>query len=455
MSIVLLAIGAYFILMIAIGLMASRKSNHEGFVIGNRNVGFIPTVGSLAAGFRDGSGIAFWVGFGAVAGYAGIWVMVGIFAGLLLYSIFGYKMRKIAKENDYITVGEMIRQKLGSITERISSLCVLFFVLMGIAIQLYVSGHLFATVLGVDAFWGIFSVASVVGIYLFFGGYDTVVKTDAIQFFIILSLIAIPLFFPPKAEYVLDFGTAVSSSSLDNFTFFFIGFCFVLSTSETWQRVFSAKNRKVIKYGFPAAGLFLIIMTLSLIFLGMAVKDFVPADVAMDQIVYEIFKGNFMSVPLMAFIAVVFMAITMSTLDTSCYLTASTLAKNFLPPKITENRDAYIKFSKIVMILILVCMSVLALTISDVIQFLFSAAGMLFILTPVYVFLGFGFYKKSRLMDALISISLVISIVVYIYLFVNGAFEQMPMMLVPAICSTVLCVISIGIVRILGGKALR
>ena len=72
------AIALYFVVMLAIGIIAGRGQSHEGFVIGGRDVGFIPTVGSLATSFRDGMGVIFWFGFGVTAGYAGLWVFLAL-----------------------------------------------------------------------------------------------------------------------------------------------------------------------------------------------------------------------------------------------------------------------------------------------------------------------------------------------------------------------------------------
>lgn len=435
---------AYFIAMICIGFYASRNQSHEGFVIGSRNVGYIPTLGSLASTFRDGMGIIFWFGFGATAGYAGIWMFIGSLAGLIFYSFIGPKARDIAAKHDYITIGEMVRLRTGVITERIIALVIVVFALMVIAVQLHVSGHLFSTVLGMDPWIGVCSVACIVGFYLYFGGYSTVVRTDAVQFFLIISMIIVPLFFPPPKEDVLNFSSILDLGWGDMATFFAIGMLFVMSSAETWQRVFSARSAKVIQRAFPLSGIFLIIMTLSLIFLGMASKPYLGENISTSESFYEIFKGDFISTPLLSYIAVIVMAICMSTLDTACYLTASTIAKNYMPKTVTNTREKYVKFSQIIMLLILAGMSAMALSIGDVVQFLFSAASLMFVMAPVYVLTAFGYPKKKRhKTDTMVAVSVAISCIVYIYMFSHSYFEDTYMIMVPVVVSTVLVLISV------------
>ncbi len=445
--IILGTICAYFLFMIVMGFMASRSQTHEGFVIGGRNVGYIPTIGSIASSFRDGAGVVFWFGFGATVGYGGIWLFLGVLAGLLVYSFIGPHVREIAKKHNYVTVGEMLRGRIGSITERLSGIIILLFALMYIAVQLYVSGHLFAEVLQMDPSVGVWTVAFIVGFYLFFGGYSTVVKTDAVQFFLILSLLIVPFFFTPAKEDVMNFDTIFALDLKTIIALNLVGFCFSLGSADAWQRVFSARNKKVIQFGFPVSGIFMIIMTLSLIFMGMAAKPYFGEAIAADDAFYEIFKGDYIPTPLLAYIAVVVMAICMSTLDTFCYLSAATLAKNFFPARITKTRDSYIRFSQIVMVLILVSMSVLSLMLTDVILFLFQAASLLFVLMPVYVYSALGYPKrKSRKIDAAISISIFGGVIVYLYLFTHDAFGDMIMTVVPVAVSFVLITLSIFLV---------
>ena len=143
-----------------------------------------------------------------------------------------------------------------------------------------------------------------------------------------------------------------------------------------------------------------------------------------------------MPAPLQAFLAVVVMAICMSTLDTFCYLVASTLAKNFMPTRVTGDRAHYIKFSQIVRIFVLASMSRLALSNSDVIAFVLDMASLLFVLAPVYVCAAFGLPKvKNRKTDALVASGVATSALIFMALFVQGAYEDLFMISVPAFAS--------------------
>lgn len=91
----------------------------------------------------------------------------------------------------------------------------------------------------------------------------------------------------------------------------------------------------------------------------------------------------------------------------------------------TENIKQYIGTSRLIMLSVLVTGVILAILINDVIQTIFNAASLLFILAPVYICLGFGWLKKSHRLDWMMGLSILISTIVYIMMFIRGDFTDM------------------------------
>jgi len=448
---ILSALGVYALVMIVIGLLSARKDDAEGFVIGNRNVGLIPTIGSLSAGFRDGAGIVFWVGAGATATFGGLWLLFGALLGYLFFSFVGPSVRKRAVENDYITIGQIIKNELGWKTEKVTSLIVAVFSIMLVAMQLFVSGNLISSLSPLGADISIMIVALTVGFYLLIGGYGNVIKTDAIQFFLILSLVCLPFFvkidFTPflNAENYKSYGTSMT------FALFLLGGFYVLTASDTWQRVFSARDDKIIRVAFPISAVMLLFMTVSLFFLGMTAKKLLPQDVDWGNAFFLIFEHGALPPYLLAYIAVVCIAITMSTLDTLSYLAASTFLKNILPEEVTEKRGDYVRLTRICLLVVLTVGALLATSIGDVVKYLFDAASLLFILAPIYVMAGLGWLKKCEKLDLFFAVSTVVSVGLYIYMFKEGYFSDLIMIYVPACLNILLC----GLARLFSEKCLQ
>lgn len=448
-DIILLAIGAYLMAMLALGLAAARhgrRSGHQGFIIGGRQVGYLATLGSLAASFRDGAGVVFWVGFGLTVGYGGMWIFVGALAALLVFAAVGPAISDRARGTDDITIGDLLRTRLGPATERTISAVIVIIALMVIAMQLYVAGNLFATVLDSSPPVGVIAVVAIVGVYLLAGGYRTVVLTDVIQFFLIASLALVPLVEVPPREKVLAFETLFALGPHTSVAFAVLGFFVTLGSAENWQRVYSARNRQVIRFGFPLAGVAILWMNLSLLFVGMAMASRLGPIAAPADAFYRIFELP-ISPWLLALLAVVVMAACMSTLDTLGYLTASTLARNLLPARLTNTREAYVRLTRIVVLVVLVAMGGMALTISDFIRFMFQTVSLVAVLGPVYLAAAIGLPRRpDTRIDRGVTLATIASLVLYIFLFARGHLDQPLMLLVPPLVNAALCggIIALG-----------
>ena len=130
-----------------------------------------------------------------------------------------------------------------------------------------------------------------------------------------------------------------------NVALFLIGVCYMITSSDVWQRLFSAKNNKIIRTAFPLSSVMLLLMTLSLLFLGMAATKVLPEDTDWGNAFFAIFESEALPPYVLAYVAVVCIAITMSTLDTLSYLCAATFLKNIAPEKLTNERGGYVRLN--------------------------------------------------------------------------------------------------------------
>lgn len=447
-DIIVLAIGVYLAAILVSGLATARygrRFEHEGFVIGGRRVGYLAMAGSLASSFRDGAGIVFWVGFGLTAGYAGMWIFFGALAALLVFAAAGPAISERARATGDITIGELLRVRLGRVTEKALGVISMVVALMIIAMQLYVSGNLFATVLDASSMVGIGLVVVIVSIYLFAGGYGSVVMTDVFQCFVIASLALFPLVETPPLEKVTAFETLGALGPRTAFAFAVLGFFVTLGSAENWQRVYSARDRKVIRFAFPLAGVAILWMNLSLVFVGMAVAARLEPGATPTEAFYQIFELP-LSPWVLALLAVVVLAACVSTLDTLVYLSASTLARNLLPARLTSTRQAYVRLTRLVILCVLALTGTLALTISDFILFMFKTVSLIAVLGPVYLIAAVGLPRRPHpMIDRGVTWATIASLVLYSYLFAQGYLDDELMLLVPPVVNATLCGAIIGL----------
>jgi Na+/proline symporter len=378
-----LFIGFYLGVLILTGLWFGRKEAGQDFIIADRKVGIIPTSASLAASFRDGGGIVLWISAGFAASYANLWLLVGVLISTLILAWIGPKLRVEAKETGIITIQERVSTFIGPITAKTAAVISLIFGLLVIAVQYYVTGTIFSQILDVPDYVGIAVVFAIITLYLLTGGYKSVIVTDTIQFFVMFSLILIPFFLFIPTDKMMNIGSFMDGG-MNSFALFLFGIYYLLVVPECWQRIFSAKDDKTVRVGLPLTFLILLIMTLSLIWLGMGAKHIFP-DIAQDTAFSLIFQDTpAISSWLLGYILVVFLSITMSTQSAACYSFVSTLAKIFFKDKTKDDR-AYIAFSRIAMAGCLLASAIIALSIDKAVQFLFDAVGFVTCLAPAYI----------------------------------------------------------------------
>jgi SSS family solute:Na+ symporter len=378
-------IAVYLGILIVTGLWLGRKEAAQDFIIGNRQVGIIPTAASLAASFRDGGGIAFWMAAGFAASYSGMWLLAGVLVSAVILAVIGPRLRADAARDGMITIQERVHAMVGPYSAKLSSVVSLIFGLLIISIQFHVTGNIFSEILKVPDIAGVGIVCAILILYLLAGGYKSVIVTDTIQFFVMFSLILIPFFIPPPMESFSNVQSLFEGTWGDGMAFFLIGLCYLLVSPECWQRIFSAKNDRTITAGIPLTAVLLVLMTLSLIWLGMGAKHIFP-DIDKETAYSLIFQDTPMIAPwVLGYILVVFLSITMSTQSASCYGFVATLARMFFSAK-TDTDKKYIRFSRVAMTVCLIASAALALSIHSVIAFLFDAMGFVICLAPLYVF---------------------------------------------------------------------
>ncbi|MGN3974089.1 sodium/proline symporter PutP [Tsuneonella sp. SYSU-LHT278] len=202
---ILISLALYFVLMIAIGLYAWRKStaDTEGYLLAGRNLS--PGVAALSAGASDMSG---WLLLGLpgalyASGLVEAWIGIGLFVGALVnWIVVAPRLRKQTAElGDSLTIPEFLGNRFPghAVALRVTSavIVVLFFTVYTAAGlvgggKLFVSA--FAEFTGGGYMTGVWVTALVVLAYTVVGGFLAVSLTDFVQGVImLLALIIMPL----------------------------------------------------------------------------------------------------------------------------------------------------------------------------------------------------------------------------------------------------------------------
>lgn len=186
-AIILTTLVAYKLLLIAVGVWASRRTRTEAdYLIGGRTLG--PWVAGLSYAATSSSA---WVllgfsGFVYLVGISALWMLPGVWGGyVLLWIVLGRSLRRESAERSHITLADYLAGDAGEAGKRliglISALLIVFCFIFYVASQLQAAGTAMQTYFGLGVGEAVLLGAGVVLIYSLLGGFWAISVTDMIQ----------------------------------------------------------------------------------------------------------------------------------------------------------------------------------------------------------------------------------------------------------------------------------
>jgi Na+/proline symporter len=394
-----------------IGIIYSKKyKGLENYLIANRDVGILPLTTSLIASAL-GSWILFgpasaatWGGIGSVIGYS-----LGAAFPMIALIFLGSRIRKIFPKGKTIT--EFVKYKFGKNLFILVLILTIFYIFIFLCAEITAVAILIQYISGTPLWITAMIVITSTLTYTLYGGLRASIFTDNIQFFIIAILFLI------SVNYILTFENTnfsfslikqktphlISMNYIPNFT---AGLTFFIAVATTnlfhqgnWQRVFAAKNEKVLKQSLLISFFIIIPIVFFMGFSGLIAvsqNTKVNPDLAFFSILLNEQTKN-----LSLLIIVFAISLTISTVDTLINAISSLIivdGKNIFKFKPGYN---FLKLSKYFVIVI----SLISFFIASKgfsILYLFLLADLLCCSAVFTVF--YGFYKKIRGDIAMISI---------------------------------------------------
>ncbi len=205
MTLELFIFSFYFLLLLCIGIFASKKQKTDtDFILGNRSLNFWLT--ALSAHASDMSSWLF-LAYPALIFTGGIfyaWAGIGLtFFMFLNWQFVAPNIRKATEKTESLTLSTYFEKRLADFSGRIrlvtSLSCFLFYTIY-ISSGLIGLGYLVETLFNLPYFLGISIGVLIVTIYVFCGGYKTVAWIDVFQGFFLLGVI---LFIPLYLLYLI------------------------------------------------------------------------------------------------------------------------------------------------------------------------------------------------------------------------------------------------------------
>ena len=416
------------ITFVIVGIIYSIKyKGLDNYLVANRSIGTFSLTTSLVASALGAwilfgpASAATWGGIGAVIGYA-----LGTAFPLFILIFLGTKFRKNFPKGK--TLIEIIRKKFGNKLFKLTLFLSVFYMTIFLIAEVTAVSLLINYISGTKLWITAFIVISSSLIYTLYGGLRASIFTDNIQFVIIVLLLLISF------SYLISFNAnefnfefignkkpmLLSSSYIPNFT---AGLTFFIAVAATnlfhqgnWQRVYAAKNNKVLKNSLMISFLIIIPIVFFMGFSGLVAassNNNVVPDLAFFQL---LLKDQVVTISII--IIVLAISLTVSSIDTLINAISSLIIVD--GNKIIKNNKNYLLLSKqIIILLSIVAFFVASKGIS--ILYLFLLADLFCCAAVLSIF--YSFYSKL-LNEKNTYISIIIGLTAGLLLFPSPDFSR-------------------------------
>jgi Na+/proline symporter len=429
-NLTLLLIVVISLLFALIGILYSRR--HQGlsnYLTAGRNVGVLSLTTSLVA-----SALGAWILFGpaSAATWGGIGSVIGYSLGtafpMIVMIFLGTKIRKVFPKGNTLT--EFIHHKFGKKLFKLILILTIFYMFIFLCAEMTAISMLVNYISGTQLWLTATLVIVTALTYTLYGGLRASILTDNLQFFIVIILLFISAYYLFSLNYnYISFGYLQTNSShllsgkyLPNYT---AGLTFFIAVAATnlfhqgnWQRVFAAKNDKVLKKSL----LFSFIIIIPIVFFmgvsglfAVSLDNKVNPDLAFFSI---LLKDNtkFLSV----IVIILAVSLTISTIDTLVNAISSIVVVDGKKVYFESNQKNFLRLSKI-FIVILSIISLIVASKGYSILYLFLLADLLCCAAVFTVF--YGFYQR-KFVEKNAVISILLGLFLGLLLFPSTDFSQ-------------------------------
>lgn len=281
------------------------------------------------------------------------WIIFGLFYYMAGFAFMHWIAPGISKLN-IRTIPEFILHEYGAIPALIGAVCV--FLLASPAPYLKMAGGMITFIFNIPELWAIITVAVFSIIYAFSGGFQSVIRTDKLQFILMFGgfgmIIAVLVFQYGGLDFLLTNTPDYAFQIPGKFSWSYIliwGFIAMMTFIDPgfYQRCYSGNSEKTVRKGMLISIGFWVIFDFMSVITGIYALAVLPdstqnAYLALAEMVLSpLFRGIFF---------VSLLAIIMSTIDSYTFISAFTIGKDVpdvFSTKTSKTGTTYVKYGMV------------------------------------------------------------------------------------------------------------
>ena len=404
------------LIFVIFGISHSKKfQGINNYLTANRNIGLFSLTTSLVA-----SALGTWILFGPVSAstWGGIGAVIGYALGAGFPMIFliylGKKIRTDFPKGSSLI--EYMRQKFGKSLFKLILLMTIFYMFIFLCAEVTAVAVLINYISGTDLWITALIVIISTLTYTLYGGLRASIFTDNIQMFVIVILLLVTI-------------TYIALFNGDNFSFVFIdnknpqllsssyvpsytaGLTFFIAVAATnlfhqgnWQRVYAAKNDKILKKSLVISFLIIVPIVFFMGFIGM-VSFSVDPTIRPDLGFFNLLLKD--QIKLLSLLIIMLgLALTISTADTLVNAISSLFVVDGKATFNFNKKTDYLKLSKYFIVALSFVVFIIASKGFDIL-YLFLIADLFccaFVLTVFYSFYDKRINEKNAYFSIIVGL---------------------------------------------------
>ncbi len=421
----------YFAVILGAGYLGLRRARSaDDYLVAGRRLGPAMYMGTLSAVVLGGASTIGGVSLGYQYGISGMWLVFMLGLGIIALGVL--LSARLSRLGVY-TVAEMLEVRYGSSSRLISAIIVAAYDLMVAVTATIAIGTVFNVILGLPSSLAILLAGGVVVIYSVVGGMWSITLTDILQFVIMtigIFFILLPLaisqaggFSGMREELPASYFDLTAIGWQTIFTYFLLFFFGIMIGQDIWQRVFTARDDGVARWGSLAAGVYCLLYGIAGALIGTAAKAILPNLQVADNAFAEVAKAT-LPVGLVGLVLAAALAAVMSTASATLLASSTILANDVYARFIARGDHDRVGVNRLFTLVVGVIVLVVSLLVKDVVGALTVAYDLLVgaVCVPV---IGALFWLRATAAGALASI-VVGSVVVVTLMFIQGLLANGP-----------------------------
>ena len=388
------------------------ESTSRDFITANRSLGPLAVAASATVGVLDSTSVLVLFGGVLLFGGSSVGIWLAYIGATILIALLAPSFYRIVRDNDVFTMTDFFRTRIGACTEKAFLIISILFSIGLIAVIYSINLTLFERFLGMGTVGATLISFIITLSYVLLGGFRALVRTDILQFAVMLVLLLTAVVLFPGAEQSVSMEPVGSWFGAAFLMLAPVAFFQNMIKPSAWMPVIGARDERVAKRGMWLAVvlnavLIVPILAISFSYAGLF-PNAIPTDVLFDAL------GVALPAFMTPLIFVALFAALMSSLDSILFFAAANTVHNFLPKRVTKTKERlYIQVAVVGISLLTV---LLATLVPDFITLALSITPLMGV--PAIPFLVSFFWSFNDI-DKATAFGCAAGVAIFAYLFIN------------------------------------